>query len=29
MSTRNNITTNKPVSKASKGYKGLVMEGFI
>jgi ubiquinone/menaquinone biosynthesis C-methylase UbiE len=29
MSTRNNITTTKPISKASKGYKGLAMEGFI
>ena len=29
MSGRNNITTRKSMSKASKGYKGLAMEGFI
>ncbi len=29
MSTRNNITTSQSLPKASKGYKGLAMEGFI
>jgi ubiquinone/menaquinone biosynthesis C-methylase UbiE len=29
MSTRNNITTSRSAPKASKGYKGLAMEGFI